>query len=328
MTKTNIFALSKKSRSSSSLSSSSSLKKILCGVAALMLILLFGFPEASRAQEGRQTFVWDNDAAAIESVEELCKERGITSADVFRVNECAPLPSEGKTLLIPSEKSDLNAVWMEIQTQKHGGADRLVTIKLHGIPRKLRDGFPSAPVTPSVPSVASKPVLPDGRVDALIPPSRAEVSADTAAAVEPKQKPDAAQTAAVNSDKMMWPVDGKITSGFGWRTKRRFHHGIDIPMLSGTPIFAAQNGVVLDIGTNKSKKYRGYGNTALLDHGNGIVTLYAHCQSLCVQKGQAVKRGDVIGFVGSTGRVTTAHVHFEVRKDGKAVNPLPYLASR
>jgi murein DD-endopeptidase MepM/ murein hydrolase activator NlpD len=66
----------------------------------------------------------------------------------------------------------------------------------------------------------------------------------------------------------------------------------------------------------------------VLNHGGGIVTMYAHCQSVAVKKGQPVKRGDVVGAVGNTGRSTTNHLHFEIRKDGKAVNPIPYLPVR
>jgi murein DD-endopeptidase MepM/ murein hydrolase activator NlpD len=130
------------------------------------------------------------------------------------------------------------------------------------------------------------------------------------------------------SDKMLWPVDGKVTSGFGRRGRRGFHAGIDIPMPRGTSIRAAQSGVVLDVGSTKDRQYRGYGNVVLLDHGNGIVTMYAHCHRVTIKKGQSVKRGDVVGTVGSTGRSTTNHLHFEVRKNGKAVNPIPYLPAR
>jgi murein DD-endopeptidase MepM/ murein hydrolase activator NlpD len=127
---------------------------------------------------------------------------------------------------------------------------------------------------------------------------------------------------------MVWPVSGKVSSGFGRRGKRHMHAGIDIPMPKGTPIAAAQDGVVLEVSTNKSRKYRGYGNAALIDHGGGIVTMYAHCQNVSVKAGQRVKQGDIVGTVGNTGRTTTHHIHFEVRKNGKAVDPIPYLASR
>jgi murein DD-endopeptidase MepM/ murein hydrolase activator NlpD len=123
-------------------------------------------------------------------------------------------------------------------------------------------------------------------------------------------------------------VDGKVSSGFGRRGKRRFHLGVDIPMPEKTPILAAGDGVVIEIGTNKTPKYRGYGNAVLIEHGDGITTLYAHCASINVQQGQVVKQGDIVAFVGNTGRTTTHHVHFEIKKNGKAVNPLSYLAAR
>jgi murein DD-endopeptidase MepM/ murein hydrolase activator NlpD len=266
-------------------------------------------------------FLWDDGAAGIERFEKLCEERGLTSADVFRVNDCAPLPSTGDTLLIPNAKRDLNAAWMEVQTRKSGGSTPLVSIKLHSVPRKLRaDSFSVTAGSGGAPLLTSlRSELP---TDKTPPAAKAVLPVSVA---PPAAKP---QKAAVKNDGMTWPVDGKITSGFGRRGRRSFHSGIDIPMPKGTPILAAQDGTVLDVGTNKNKKYRGYGNVALLEHGNGVITLYAHCQSVSVKKGQPVRRGEIIGLVGSTGRSTTAHVHFEVRKDGKAVNPLPYLASR
>ncbi|MDR2175123.1 MAG: M23 family metallopeptidase [Synergistaceae bacterium] len=297
---------------------------------AFLLTVLSG---VSRAEEERQTFIWSDGAAGAGRFEKLCEERGVTSADVFRVNGCEMPPAAGETLLMPRGKRDLNAVWMEVQIRKSGGAAPLVSVKLHSIPKKLRAGYsPSAAVS------GNAPLPPSPRFDlsaaaANAKPAAKAVSPPPPAAVPaPAERKTAVQAApggsAAKDGKMTWPVSGKITSGFGRRGKRRFHFGIDIPMPKGTPILAARDGVVLDVGTNKNKKYRGYGNTALLDHGNGIVTLYAHCQSVSVKKGQTVKRGDVIGFVGSSGRATTAHVHFEVRKNGKAVNPLPYLANR
>ncbi|MDR2522299.1 MAG: M23 family metallopeptidase [Synergistaceae bacterium] len=122
---------------------------------------------------------------------------------------------------------------------------------------------------------------------------------------------------------MMWPVDGRITSGFGPR-RRRWHMGLDIPMVRGTPIRAAREGVV----TVVSLGYRGYGNSVMLDHGGGLVTMYAHCQKITVRKGQNIRQGDVVALVGNSGRATTNHLHFEVRKDGKPVNPIPYLTPR
>ena len=126
--------------------------------------------------------------------------------------------------------------------------------------------------------------------------------------------------------KMMWPVDGKISSPFGkWRGKHK-HEGIDIPMPAGTPIRAARNGVVARTGNNSTMGFRGYGNFVMLDHGGGIKTFYAHCSSVAVFEGQKIMQGQIIGYVGSTGRSTANHLHFEVRVNNVKVNPVPYMA--
>lgn len=126
--------------------------------------------------------------------------------------------------------------------------------------------------------------------------------------------------------KMLWPVDGKVSSPFGkWRGSHK-HQGIDIPMPAGTPIRAARNGVVSRTGNNSTMGFRGYGNFILMDHGDGLQTFYAHCLSIAVVQGQRVMQGQVIGYVGSTGRSTANHLHFEVRVNSTKVDPIPYLA--
>jgi len=123
---------------------------------------------------------------------------------------------------------------------------------------------------------------------------------------------------------MMWPVNGPITSPFGWRTSpfggSEFHAGIDIGVPYGTPIHAADGGRVV-----WAQWMGGYGNAVVIDHGGGLSTLYGHQSSLNVSVGQGVTRGQVIGYVGSTGMSTGPHLHFEVRLNGKPVDPLGYL---
>ena len=126
--------------------------------------------------------------------------------------------------------------------------------------------------------------------------------------------------------KLMWPVDGKVSSYFGMRGQRK-HEGIDIPMPSGTPIRAARNGVVARTGNNSTMGFRGYGNFVLLEHGNGFQTFYAHCSSVAVKEGQRIMQGQIVGYVGSTGRSTANHLHFEVRVNNAKVDPMPYLGS-
>jgi murein DD-endopeptidase MepM/ murein hydrolase activator NlpD len=98
------------------------------------------------------------------------------------------------------------------------------------------------------------------------------------------------------------------------------HQGIDIGSPQGAPIVAAKDGTVTSAGSQN-----GYGNTIVVDHGGGVTTLYAHQSRLSAVVGQRVARGQVIGYVGSTGKSSGPHLHFEIRINGTAVNPLPYL---
>src|SRR5688572_13035377 len=124
------------------------------------------------------------------------------------------------------------------------------------------------------------------------------------------------------------PVHGtSFTSGFGvrsdpFRGRAAMHAGIDLSGPIGTPIYATADGVV-----GRSQWVSGYGNLVELDHGRGIQTRYGHLSRSTVAAGQRVKRGEVIGLMGSTGRSTGSHLHYEVRIDGKAVNPVPFMQS-
>ena len=117
----------------------------------------------------------------------------------------------------------------------------------------------------------------------------------------------------------IWPVQGYVTSGFGPRWGR-MHTGIDIAAPAGTPIHAAKAGDVIYAGW-----MGGYGNLVVLDHGDSVVTLYAHQSRIGVVEGQELNQGDVLGFVGTTGHSTGNHLHFEVRVDAQPRDPRPYL---
>ncbi|AWB09821.1 peptidase M23 family [Thermodesulfobium acidiphilum] len=123
----------------------------------------------------------------------------------------------------------------------------------------------------------------------------------------------------------IWPVDGPITSGFGWRIHPifgtpEFHTGIDIGVPYGTPVRAADRGVVTYAGWE-----HGYGEIVTINHGDGISTSYSHNSSIVVSVGQRVSQGQVIAYAGSTGWSTGPHVLFEIKVDGRYVNPLNYL---
>lgn len=121
------------------------------------------------------------------------------------------------------------------------------------------------------------------------------------------------------------PLNGEFGDGYGYRkdpfTRRKtFHEGLDISADTGTDIKASAGGKVV-----LSERYAGYGLAIIIDHGNGLSTLYGHCSKLLVKEDQAVKKGDIIARVGSTGRSTGPHLHFEVLLYNTPVDPIPYL---
>ncbi|MDX6692837.1 MAG: hypothetical protein QOF02_440 [Blastocatellia bacterium] len=124
----------------------------------------------------------------------------------------------------------------------------------------------------------------------------------------------------------IWPVTGELTDGFGGRRNpfggysSEFHTGQDIATLTGTPVAAAANGTVIFAGCQN-----GYGQLVIIDHGDGLTTRYGHLSRIEATLGQSISRGDVLGRVGSTGRSTGPHLHYEIRVNDKPVDPMPYL---
>ena len=122
------------------------------------------------------------------------------------------------------------------------------------------------------------------------------------------------------------PLDGaRMTSGYGMRNhpvlrQRRRHNGIDLAAPTGTPIYATADGII-----ERADWFSSYGLYISIDHGGDLQTRYAHMSRLAVAAGDRVEAGEVIGYVGSTGRSTGPHLHYEVRVDGVAVNPIPYM---
>jgi murein DD-endopeptidase MepM/ murein hydrolase activator NlpD len=128
-----------------------------------------------------------------------------------------------------------------------------------------------------------------------------------------------------NSAPNVWPVEGQVTGSFGERIdpfngEGAFHSGVDIGSTYGKQIIAPADGVVI-----ATETLGGYGKIIMMDHGSGISTRYGHLSGFAVTPGQRVQRGDVIGYVGESGRSTGPHLHYEVRINGTPVNPYKYL---
>jgi len=124
----------------------------------------------------------------------------------------------------------------------------------------------------------------------------------------------------------LWPVEGRLLSSFGRRIdpfsgEGAFHTGVDLTANVGTPVKSAADGVI-----SLAEYHRGYGRLVVIDHGNGLQTFYAHLSRIDVVPGQEIRRGQTLGGAGASGRVTSPHLHYEVRQGGTPINPYIFLA--
>ncbi len=193
---------------------------------------------------------------------------------------------------------------------------------------------PPPPPVSAPPPVAAYPPLPPRRPPSAVPPSaappppaRRPEPAPTPAAVPAAEAPPprpaeaSATPPAHGGERYLWPVQGKVVSGFGDKPDGRHNDGINIEAERGTAVVAADNGVVAYSGN----ELRGYGNLLLIRHADGYMTAYAHLDRAVVERGATVRRGDKIGVVGATGSVTEPQLHFEVRRGSQAVDPADFL---
>jgi lipoprotein NlpD len=154
----------------------------------------------------------------------------------------------------------------------------------------------------------------------LIPGARRELPVSLITPRTATARPPQREELRRGTPPLSWPVTaGTVTSGFGERNQS-FHDGIDISAPVGTPVYAADDGDVIYCDV-----LRGYGNVIIVRHSHGLATVYAHNQTNRVREGQRVRRGELIGNVGDSGRTTGANLHFEVRQDNVARDPLFFL---
>lgn len=172
------------------------------------------------------------------------------------------------------------------------------------------------------------PVVEPTVIEEPEPEPEPTVTPEPAATPEPTVTPEPTtepEPSGGGSGALQWPISGAVVSGFGMRVHpifgdTRMHTGLDIDGSSGDPIGSAGSGTVIFAGWQE-----GYGNVVIVDHGSGLSTVYAHMSTLGTAEGASITTGQNVGQVGSTGYSTGPHLHFEVREDGTAVNPLSYL---
>jgi len=247
-----------------------------------------GAPQA--AAPARATAAADNIhvVASGDSLVGIARKHGVTLPALAKANNMQPNGkiSTGDRLVVP-------------------GATRAVAARQTLIPN-------------TAPQVAQPRTVAVGKV-ASVPAQNARLASQ-----EPEEKTDsAAKTAeaAGSIPSFRWPVRGRVIAGFGPKTNGAQNDGLNLAVPEGTPVKAADDGVVAYAGN----ELKGYGNLVLIRHANGFVSAYAHASELLVKRGDTIKRGQVIAHAGQTGNVTSPQLHFEIRKGSTPVDPTKYL---
>ncbi|NMO94217.1 M23 family metallopeptidase [Paenibacillus lemnae] len=263
-----------------------------------------------------------------DTISSIAREHGMNSEDVLKLN---PGLQEkyvqiGTELTLTSPTAPLTVQTVEMLTEKMPSKPEIEVRKSDELPLGKRKVV--RPGRDGVKEVQYRVIKENGRVvsrewigQEVVQPSLPEV-VYKGTKVEKKAAPAAmsaaSKAASSSGKKFTWPVSGaRITSSYGPRWGRK-HEGVDL--VGGRTIMAAAGGKVIFAGTQGT-----YGKAVIIDHGDGYQTLYGHLSSISVRSGQSISQGGKVGIMGSTGRSTGIHLHFEIRKNGNQLNPMQYL---
>ncbi len=250
-----------------------------------------------------------------ETVYGISRRYGVPLRGVIDANGLKPPYSLriGQQLLIPIQRDHVVAKGETVYSiSRRYGVERAELVRLNRIP-------PPYTIKPG-----QRLVLPDSRPpDPVIAQPKAPPAGKTLLAVRPARAAPVAvpQPPPRAGNKFHWPVEGRVILGYGPKANGLHNDGINIKAPRGAPVRAAENGVVAYAGN----ELRGFGNLVLIKHAGGWVTAYAHTDQVVVRRGDKVRRGQIIGRVGSTGNVASPQLHFEVRKGTQAVDPTRLL---
>jgi murein DD-endopeptidase MepM/ murein hydrolase activator NlpD len=241
------------------------------------------------------------------------------SAIASEVYQLRRLKSENQVLLLKTRDYEVNAGKLQAKVQSLQS-----TITKLGVMAGLEQSLPDARVGGVGGAVAEDAIAPGLEATTSLSDMDRELT-DLASRSERLEEFYKDQSVLLASTPSVWPVRGYLSASFGNRKdpftgQWDFHPGIDISTPSGTKILAPADGVVVSSG-----KKGAYGNAIVIDHGHGIVTRYGHMEAFSVRPGQRVRRGDVIGFVGNTGRSTGYHLHYEVWVRDQVQNPIHFI---
>lgn len=242
---------------------------------------------------------------------DVSKLRQEYQADAVEIaqNTSIPVAQYDDELVATSSKPATTVLEVKVEDRRHDNSNLTAEIKTPVV------------VASSEEKIIATTPTPAERYNPFLQTSIGEIVSPN---LPPLANPDQYLPNAPNFNGYIWPAKGVFTSGYGWRWGR-MHRGIDIAAPVGTPIFAAADGEVVTAGWNAG----GYGNLVKLKHPDGSLTVYAHNQRLLVRRGQQVEQGQRIADMGSTGRSTGPHLHFEIHPNGRgAVNPVAFLPKR
>lgn len=272
----------------------------ILGVAAYNQDVVSAFTQVSEKPPAE---VREYTIAAGDTVSLIASKFGVSEDTIYWENNITP-----KTLLKPGNKLRVLPVTGVKHTVSRGETVQSIAKKYDSSSQAIVDWPYNTFVNDEIFELAVGQILivPDG-----VKPDEVQVNPRPSIA---RLTPDAGSITASGS--WVWPAAGRITQGFAW-----YHKGLDIANKDGPPVVAADSGRVIAV---LSTKY-GYGNHIIIDHGNGFQTLYAHLSSFRVEQGQNVAKGSIVGIMGSTGRSTGTHLHFEIRQNGMALTPLSFL---
>jgi murein DD-endopeptidase MepM/ murein hydrolase activator NlpD len=261
---------------------------------AFFIFLFFGTPFA-------EELPWiEHPIKQGETLEAIADKYGVESSCIKWANEiqCSEAALEKELNLVPRDGALLIETLAEVRARRNGETTM-------GLYIREDTDFEPAKLTRLKEPVSDHPGF-----DGLLALARAEAPSTPFA---PSRS---------SSFSLSWPVEGKVFSRFGPR-RGRFHTGVDISAPRGTPIYAAAAGTVV-----RAAWRSGFGRSILIDHGNGVMTRYAHCDTMICKTGETVSAGQKIGTVGRSGRTTGPHLHFEVVIDGKHKDPEKHLPPR
>jgi murein DD-endopeptidase MepM/ murein hydrolase activator NlpD len=266
------------------------------------------------------------------STRAMAEANGLHAPYVIRPGQRLVVPRPGGATAAPAATSSPTPENGEVLIRPRDQVDRQDLAPLTTAPTPVRpeQGHPDAARSDAARSTRTPAARADTQHQEAAQAGAARAAAPAAPAAEtPRQEASATPGRAADdatpppraSRLFLWPVQGRIVSDFGPKPNGLHNDGINIAAARGTPIQAAENGVVVYAGN----ELRGFGNLLLVRHADGWVTAYGHCDQLLVRRGQQVRRGQTIAKVGSTGNVRAPQLHFEVRRGTRPVNPSEYL---